>query len=156
VTKAWLNKIKSALWRVILSDKVRPFIWVYCVALWIWGIYDTFFAAPATYVLPVMGQLVYNGWVWLHIIAPSIVMCGFILEDKAKSIRLVRHGVHLQTGGLACIFFVLLAYEVSAISATAWGEGTYSIFVLAPYVLGSLLLTVQGIVKIVTAEQIKP
>ena len=156
MTKTWLDKIKRALWRVILSDQVRPFVWVYSVALLVWGIYDTFFAAPATYVLPVMGQLVYDGWVWLHIIAPSIVMCGFILEDTAKSIRLIRHGVHLSTGGLACIFFILLAYEVSAISATTWGEGTYSIFAIAPYVAGCLLLTVQGIVKIVTAEQITP
>jgi hypothetical protein len=151
-----LDKIKATLRRVILSDRVRPFVWVYSVALLTWGIYSTFFAAPVTYVLPVMGQRVYDAWVWLHIIAPSIVMCGLTIEDKAKSIRLVRHGVHLQTGGLACMFFILLAYEVSAITAAAWGQGTYSIFVIVPYVIGCLLLTVQGVVKIVTAEQIKP
>jgi hypothetical protein len=154
--KSWLDKIKTALWRVILSDKVRPFIWVYSAALLIYGIYATFFGAPATYVLRVMGHLVYDGWVWLLILAPSIVMCGLIVEDTAKSIRLVRHGVHLQTGGLACMFFILLSYEVSAISATVWGEDTFSIFAIAPYVLGCLILTVQGVVKIVTAEQIKP
>jgi hypothetical protein len=148
-------KVKAALWKVITTDQVRPFVWVYYIALWIWGVYGTFFAAPATYVLPVMGQLVYDAWVWLQIIATSIVMCGLIIEDTAKSIRLIRHGIHLQTGGHGCMFFVLLGYEVSAIRVTAWGEGTYSIFVISPYVVGCLLLTLQGIVKIVAAEQIE-
>ena len=53
------------------------------------------------------------------------------------------------------MFFVLLAYEVSAIHATTFGEGTYSIFVISPYVIGCALLTLQGLVKIFAAEQIK-
>lgn len=150
------RRVRAALWKAILTEQVRPFVWLYYIALCVWGIYGTFFAAPATYVLPVMGQLVYDAWVWLQIVATLIVMCGLTLEDTAKSIRLIRHGVHLQTGGHACMFWVLLAYEVSAINATVWGEGTYSIFVISPYVVGCLLLTLQGIVKIVTAEQIKP
>lgn len=52
------------------------------------------------------------------------------------------------------MFWVLLAYEVSAIDATVWGEGTYSIFVIFPYVIGCLLLAAQGLVKIVAPEQI--
>lgn len=149
-------KVKAALWKAITTDRVRPFVWLYYVALLAWGIYGTFFAAPATYVLPVMGQRVYDAWVWLQIVATTIVMCGLWIEDTATSIRLVRAAIHLQAGGHGCMFWVLLAYEVSAIHATAWGEGTYSIFVISPYVIGCLLLTLQGIVKIVTAEQIKP
>jgi hypothetical protein len=149
-------KVKAALWKAICTDRVRPFVWLYYLALLGWGIYGTFFAAPATYVLPVMGRQVYDAWVWLQVIAPSIVMFGLWIEDTAESVRLIRAAIHLQTGGHACMFWVLLAYEVSAITATAWGEGTYSIFAISPYVIGCLLLSVQGIVKIVAPEQIKP
>lgn len=154
--RAAARRLAAALWKAILADQLRPLVWVYYIALWIWGIYGTFFAAPPTYVLPVMGQLVYDAWVWLHIAATSIVMFGMCIEDTAKSIRLVRAAIHLQTGGHACMFWVLLAYEVSAIHETAWGTGTYSIFVIFPYVIGCVILTAQGAVKIVTAEQIKP
>lgn len=140
---------------MICTDKVRPFVWLYYLALLAWGVYGTFFAAPATYVLPVMGQQAYDAWVWLQVVATSIVMCGLWVEDTAKSVRLIRAAIHLQWGGHACMFWVLLAYEVSAMTATAWGEGTYSIFVISPYVIGCLLLTLQGVVKIVAPEQIR-
>jgi hypothetical protein len=140
--------VKAALRKVIRTDKVRPFVWVYYAALWIWGIYGTFFAAPATYVQPVMGNAIYDLWVWLQLISTSIAMCGLYIEDKGS--QEIKHiGVRLQTGGHACMFFVLLAYEVSAIDATHFGQGTYSVFAIAPYVVGCLLLTAQGVVKIV-------
>ena len=144
-------KVKAALWKVITTDQVRPYVWVYYVALFVWGIYGTFFAGPATYVLPVMGQPIYDVWVWLHIVGTSIVMSGLLMEGRARDgvdDPLCNTSIRLQTGGHACMFFVLLAYEVSAIAATQWGDGIYSIFVIAPYVGGCLLLTAQGIAKI--------
>lgn len=151
-----VHRLKTTLWRALRTDKVRPFVWLYYIALFVWGVYGTFFSAPATYVLPVMGNIVYDGWTWLHIIATSVVMCGLWIEDKARSLRLIRAAVHLQTGGHGCMFFVLLSYEASAVDATAWGEGTYSIFLVSPYVVGCLLLAAQGVVKIVAPEQINP
>lgn len=142
------NKLKAALWRAIRTDKVRPFVWLYYLSLLAWGVYGTFFAAPTTYVLPVMGRQVYDAWVWLQIVATTIVLLGLWVEDTAHSVRLIRMSIHLQTGGHACMFWVLLAYEVSAVQVTAWGEGTYSIFVIAPYVSGCLLLAAQGLTKI--------
>jgi hypothetical protein len=107
----------------------------------------------------VMGNTIYDLWVWLHVIATTVVMCGLYLEDRAKATNytelrdpLGRTSIRLQTGGHACMFFVLLAYEVSAIDATYWGQGTYSIFVISPYVVGCLLLVAQGVVKIVTGQ----
>lgn len=148
------RKIKASLWKMIRTDKVRPFVWVYYIALCIWGFYGTFFAAPATYVLPVMGNIVYDLWVWLQLVATSIVMGGLRIEDKAKTEtgKSTQAAIRLQVGGHASMFFVLLAYEVSAITATHWGEGTYSIFAIAPYVMGCLLLAAQGVVKLVTTQ----
>lgn len=153
-----IGKIKAGLWSALLTDKVLPFVWVYYAALWVWGIYGSFFAAPATYVLPVMGNLVYDLWVWLQLVATSVVLCGLYIESRGKTEKkpdgvtlrdkLSSTSIRLQTGGHACMFFVLLAYEVSAITATHFGQGIYSIFVIWPYVVGCLLLTVQGMVKI--------
>lgn len=153
-------KLKAALLRAIFTDEVRPFVWVYYIALWIWGVYGTFFAAPPTYVKPVMGDLVYDLWVWLHIIATTIVMFGLSIESRAKPViesvenaelrdDLRRAAIRLQTGGHACMFFVLLAYELSAIYSSTWGEGTYSIFVISPYVVGCLMLAMQGAAKLI-------
>lgn len=148
-----VRPIKATLGKAIRTDKVRPFVWLYYIALFCWGVYGTFFAAPYTYVLPVMGDAVYDAWVWLQVVATSIVMCGLWIEDEAKSVRLIRAAIHLQTGGHGCMFFVLLAYEISAIDATVWGEGTYSIFVIAPYVIGCILLAAQCIAKIMMMQR---
>jgi hypothetical protein len=151
---AFLAKIKQALRRAIFTDEVRPFVWVYYAALFAWGVYGTFFAAPATYVRPAMGDVVYNLWVWLHLIGTSIVMSGLYLEDRAGPSDdgprndLRRAAIRLQTGGHATMFFVLLAYELSAMYSTVWGEGIYSIFVISPYVIGCLMLAAQGIAKL--------
>lgn len=151
-----VSTIKAAFWKAIRTDQVRPFVWVYYIALWIWGVYGTFFAAPVTYVEPVMGHRSYDLWIWLNIIGTTIVMAGLHLEDRAPhNQQLHDMAVRLQTAGHACMFFVLLAYEVSAISVTEWGyagPGTYGIFVVLPYVAGCLLLTAQGVVKIVDRD----
>lgn len=148
----------KAFWSTVFTDKVRPFVWVYYAALFIWGVYGTFFSAPVTYVQPVMGHMVYNLWVWLHVLGTSVVMAGLYVEgrthtDDAHDTPLERVAIQIQTGGHACMFFVLLGYEVSAIAETAFGEGVYGIFVIAPYVAGCILLTVQGLTRIVIGRR---
>lgn len=145
-----LRDIKVGFWKTVRTKEVRPFVWLYYVSLWIWGIYGTFFAAPVTYVEPVMGHAAYDGWIWLNVIGTSMVMCGLRIEGKARNHRDRRSAFLLQTGGHGCMFFVLLAFEVAAMAATHWGQGsqTYSMFVIAPYVAGCLLLTAQGVVNV--------
>jgi hypothetical protein len=146
-------KAKAAFWKAMRTDQVRPFVWVYYVPLLIWGIYGTFFGAPPTYVEPVMGNLVYDLWAWLHIIGTVTVMSGLHLEEKAEpGTELGETAIRLQAFGHSCMFFVLLAYELSALNATAWGQDAYSIFVISPYLVGCLLLAAQGVVKIADSK----
>jgi hypothetical protein len=144
-----MGRIKAALLKVLLDDKLRPFVWLYYAPLVGWLAYGTFFAAPVTYVQPAMGATVYDMWVWGHS-AALVVMFGLWIEGKSKVDRdkLSRIGVQLQTGGHSGMFCVALAYEVSAICETSWGEGTYSIFFMAYYVAGCLLLTLRGLAQI--------
>lgn len=145
--------IWDALLKALRSDDVRPFIWVYCIPLLLWGVYGTFFAGPATYVYPVMGRTVYDGWIWLCLLGPAVVMVGLTVEDRAKGDdHLAKTGVVLQGSGLFGMFWVLFGYELSAIAATYWGQGTFSIFAIAPYVVGCLILAARCVVKMSDGE----
>lgn len=140
---------RDQFWALVDNESVRPFIWAYYLALFCWGIYGTFLAAPMTSVQPVMGQGVYDIWNWLHIGGTSIGMAGLGLEnyshyvpEKFRSETYV-FSLCMQLCGHICMGMVLTAYEYSAISDVAWDRGTYSIFVIAPYVLGCFLLALQ-------------
>lgn len=166
-----IDRVKAVILRAVYTEQVRPFVWLYYIPLWLWGLFGTLYAAPPTYVKPIMGQMVYNFWIWLCLLGTTVVMFGMRLEDKAKvnaaecepvvlgdlvvlRDKLSRTSIRLQTGGHAAMFCVLLASEVSAIASLPWNGGvTFSIFVILPYVIGCLLLTVQGVAKIVMAEK---
>jgi hypothetical protein len=151
-----ISRIKAAIWKALLTDQVRPYIWIYYVPLWIWGIYGAFFAAPPTSVLPVMGNTVYDLWIWAIVIATSIVMCSMYVEGRAGARtdilrdRLIRASIRLQISGHVCMFLVLTAFEISAIDMTSWGQGdhAFTIFALSPYVVGCSLLVAQGLARL--------
>jgi hypothetical protein len=155
-----LAVVKATLWKVIRSKEVRPFVWVYYIPLFTWGIIGTFFAGPVTYVLPVMGPAAYDAWIWLHLVGTVTVMAGMLAEDKGG--RLGRVALPLQAGGHACMFWVLLSYEVSASAVAFWRDAahsslvTYSIFVIVPYVGGCLLLTAQSIALMADEKKDSP
>jgi hypothetical protein len=123
------------------SETVKLFVWPYYLTLFAWGIYGSFFAAPPTIVLPAMGRIVYNLWVWQHMTGTSLVMIGLLWPNKYI-------GLWLQLGGNFTMFLVLLAYEVSGIYESWWGQGTYSLFAIAPYVLGCLFLAMTCVRKL--------
>lgn len=155
-------RARVAFWKTMRSPDVRPYVWVYYVFLWLWGIFGTFFAAPPTYVRPAMGPTIYDLWIWMNIIGTMTVMFGLRLEDKASQktnpdLRKLwtTTAVRISTGGHASMFFVLLSYEMSAIYADFKGfqADEYSIFVTSPYVLGCLLLTAQGLVRVILGDE---
>ena len=147
------TRFKAALAKYMGNDAglLRLLIWVYYVPLWVWGIYGTFFAGPPTFVKPVMGQWTYDAWIWLHLIATTTVMAGLRLEDNCERLggRSKPIGLAMQAGGHACMFWVLLSYEFSAVWISRWGQGTYSVFVIAPYVVGCFTLTIETVAKAV-------
>lgn len=154
-------RARASFWKTMRSTQVRPFIWVYYIALLAWGIYGTFFGAPPTYVRATMGAALYDVWVWLHIGGTLTVMTGLYLEDVAAKRSpdvkklLTTIAVRMTTNGHASMFFVLLAYEMSAIYADYQHLpiNEYSIFITSPYVMGCLLLTAQGIVRMVLGDE---
>lgn len=146
---------------LLFSDKVRPFVWIYYVALFVWGLIGVTFTVPITYVLPVMGDSMYHAWIWLHLIGTSMVMSAMRIEDKvrlrpesSKRNRLWRIAIQIQTAGHACMFFVLSAYELSAVYLLQNGVATYGIVLVLPYVCGCFLLVIQGLAKSITGRML--
>lgn len=146
-----VERAVTRFWELIDSETVRLFVWPFYFGLLCWGIYGTFFAAPIQFVYPVMGETLYNVWVWIHIPGTLAVLVGLILRHGGTPLAqmttpmLFRDymGLWMQLGGHVCMFFALLTYELSAIRGAYWGFAAFSIFALAPYVLGCLFLAIQ-------------
>lgn len=141
---------------------MRLFVWPFYLGLLCWGIYGTFFSAPIPIVYPVMGNLLYSAWVWINIPGTLSVMIGLAMRHGGKPIAqmtapmLFRDymGLWLQLGGHMCMFFALLAYELAAVRGAYWGYAAFSIFALAPYVLGCFFLALQTARKLWRGESL--
>lgn len=159
-----VNAARRALWmkfrQALKKDTVRLYVWPYYIATLAWGIYGTFFAAPNTVVGPVMGQTVYNAWVWTCIWAPSFVMLGMVLPklagccmSRSKARWL---GECMQLGGNLGVGFVLAALEYTLIVGITWGTGSPLMFFTVPYVLGCIFLALRNALELVDAEWERP
>lgn len=160
-------RIKEAVLKALLSDKVRPFIWLYYFPLWCWGVFATFFAGTPSFVLPIYGQLAYDAWAWAHVVATAVVMCGLRMEELNSNLdhsrppsrrdKISYVGVGWQAGGHASMFGVLLSYELASWTAFLHGANPdpYTMFVIFPYVLGCLLLSLQAGIKLFATEKLK-
>lgn len=161
------SRIKTAIWKLLLNKEVRPFIWLYYLPLWAWGVFGTFFEGPATYVLPIMGQAAYQLWVWTCFIGTTVVMIGLRLEEGNRGQNHAREtswrdylaymGLGQQCGGHACMFGVLLSFEICAIVAFRRGTDMdpFTLFAISPYVVGCLLLTLQTLAQLTATEILK-
>lgn len=158
-----LRRAAHRFWEMLDSETVRLFVWPFYTGLLAWGIYATFWSAPVQIVETVMGHTVYNAWVWLTIAGTLSVMTGLVLRHGGAPIGKITNpqaerdyiALWLQTGGHACMFCVLLAFEVAGVNGSYWGQATFSLFAIAPYVLGVLFLGMQTARKLWRIEQLQ-
>ena len=130
---------------MLKSNSVRLYVWPYYIAITLWGIYGTFYAAPNATVAPVMGPTIYNAWIWLCIAAPLATMIGMLAPGHGKQRYL---GEGMQLGGNIGVGFVLTAFEYSALAGTPWGRGSFIVFVIPPYILGCTFLALRNALEI--------
>jgi hypothetical protein len=150
----------SRFWYLLDSESVRLFVWPYYFFLLLWGIYASIWAQPISIVEPALGHWFYNFWVWMQIPGTLSVMIGLVLRHGGKSVfemtspALFRDylGLWMQFGGHSCMGFILAAYEIAAIRTAYWGQAVFSIFAIAPFVLGCAFLALQTARKLVVAE----
>lgn len=152
----------ARFWVLLDSETVRLFVWPFYLALQAWAIYGIFFAAPIEFVQAVMGAFAYDLWLWMCLAGTSSVLTGLALRRGGTPVAqmswpmLYRDylGLWMQLGGHLCMFLVLAVYEVSAIRGAHWGQAAFSIFALAPYVLGCLFLALQTARKLWHGERL--
>lgn len=145
------------------GDSVRPFIWLYYIPLFFWGIYGTFLAEPLPIMEPVVGAGFYRVWTFLPIVATSTALAGLTLRHGGSSLAsmstplLFRDwiGLWMQVGGHACMSLVFWSWEVGAISAAYWGQPVISVFALLPYAFGTAILALQCMRKLWRGEQLE-
>lgn len=150
----------DGFWSLLDSENVRLFVWPYYMSLLMWGLYAAFWAQGISIVEPEMGHTAYVAWVWAHILGTLSVMIGLLLREGGKTLAemttlmLFRDwmGLWLQLGGHVCMGLVLIAYEFSGIRGAYFGQGVYSLFLVPPYIIGCVFLTMQTGRKLWRAE----
>lgn len=125
-----------AFWRLLDSESVIPFVWIYYIALLGWGVFATVTSQSDSFVAHGMGVF-YWPWVVVQIPATLSVMAGLVWPRCSPSLVQMtdRPDLWLQCAGHSCMFFVLLGYEV-----VEWPQKDFSLFAIAPYVLGCFFL----------------
>jgi hypothetical protein len=145
-----LRQAATSFFEQLDSESVRLFVWPYYIALLAWAIYATLAAQPITSVE--------IAEVWMTIPGTLFVMIGLVLHHGGKPIHEMSGpqlfkdylGLWMQVGGHVCMFFVLLAFDITAIGI--WSQATFvghaTVFILGPYVLGCVYLALQTIRKL--------
>lgn len=161
VTTYTRRRVRDRLRALLASDSVRNFIWLYYACFIAWGVYGSFFAYPIDLIVKPMGQLVYNVWVWMPLIAAPVALIGLALRhggspaDEIKGALLRRDflGLWMQTGGHACMAVVLAVYIGTAFYYAEPGQPIISAILLVAYLVGVSFLAAQCVYKVYLGRQ---
>lgn len=152
-------------WQLVDEDSVRPFIWLYYIPWLLWSMLTVAGLMPSVGALEdAMGGAVYQAWLLLTIPGTLFPMIGLALRHGGSSVAQIstpllfadRLGLAMQTGGHACMCFLLTLFEYSAWSAAlvllpnqpgVAGLIMFCATILMAYVLGTVLLTLQCLRK---------
>lgn len=141
---------------LLKSDSVRNLIWVYYFWFIVGSIHLAFFAYPIQLIVGPMGQVVYNAWAWMPLIAAPTALGGLALRHNGSPAdeihgRLLRQdflGLWMQVGGHACMSIVLAVFIGTALYGAEPGQPTPSAYWLCAYLSGVSFLTAQCLYKI--------
>lgn len=156
-----VRKFWTQFWALIDSDSVRNFIYFYYLPFLLWGWYGSFIAFPIALIVDVMGQFAYNLWVWTPIPATICCLVGLWLRHGGSAMEDIDHallrrdylGLWMQFGGHACMFFVLLVFEITGSIGAYWGQPVISLFLISSYTLGVCVLALQCLRKLWRGRQ---
>jgi hypothetical protein len=150
------HRIRDRVRSVLASDSVRNFIWIFYIGFLAWGLWGTFWAYPIDLIVKPMGQLVYNAWVWMPLLAMPTALGGLVLrhggspadEINGNLLRRDFLGLWMQVGGHVCMVVTLSVYIAAAIYGSEHRQPLISVFVFVPYLLSVVILAAQCVYKI--------
>jgi hypothetical protein len=150
------RRVRDAVRFLLRSDSVRNFIWLYYFWFIAGSVDLTFYSYPIKLIADPMGQLVYNAWAWMPLVAAPFALIGLVLRhggSPAEAIhgRLLRQdftGLWMQVGGHAAMSLVLAVFIVTAWIGRAPHQPIPSAYWLMAYWMGVTFLCVQCFYKV--------
>lgn len=144
------------------SDSVLPYVWVYYIWLFLFGVYAVAWSEPVQGLDDNLGPAGYMWWAWMNIIGTASVMIGLTLRHGGTPVVQMSGrqlfsdwlGLWMQWGGHAAMFLVLLVAEIAGVSEISWGDDAFVLFLLAPYMQGCLILWLTTSLKLAKAAQL--
>lgn len=148
--------IRNWFKEILRSDSVRSFVWLYYFWFIVASIHLSFFSYPVSLIIEPMGQMVYDAWAWMPLLAAPVALGGLALRhggSPADEIRgqLLRRdflGLWMQVGGHACMTVVLAVFIGTGWYGAEPGQPTPSVYWLCAYLMGVAFLTAQCAYKI--------
>lgn len=150
------RRVRDILRALLASDSVRNFIWLYYFWFIAASVDLTFYSYPIKLIVDQMGQLIYNAWAWMPLIAAPVALTGLILRhggSPAETIqgRLLRQdflGLWMQVGGHSCMSVVLAVFIGTGWYGRAPHQPVPSVYWLSAYLMGVSFLAAQCLYKI--------
>lgn len=148
--------------RWLQSDSVIPFVWVYYLWLFAFGVTAVLVLEPGGAVDRQLGRGWYTAWSWTCILGTAAVILGLVLRHGGTAVedmttRQKRSdwlGLWMQWSGHAGMFFALLAFETAGLSDSKQLSEPFVLFAIAPYVQGCLILWLTTSMKLLKARRL--
>lgn len=156
-----LRRAWSRIEEWLNSDSVIPYVWVYYIWLFVFGIFAVSHHAAGA-VHRQLGLTTYTMWIWTCVFGTASVMIGLMLRHGSTPLEDMTGrqlfndwlGLWMQWGGHAGMFMVLLAFELSGLSDSQTLQDPFVLFAIAPYVQGCAILWVTTSMKLAKAAQL--
>lgn len=161
-----IRRIWAKFWKLVDSNSVRHYIWVYYIPLFAFGVYATIWL-PVNMVEPMLGHFWANAWAWVQIPATLCAMGGLLLRhgdvDTADMTPLRSRadwlGLCMQAGGHFCMCSVIAGGQVIMWSQfnnpSIWIWVAFAAFFGTSYVVGTALLSLQCVRKVLKGLELQ-
>lgn len=166
------HKALTRFWELVENDSVRPFVSLYYAPWLTWAVFATFWFPPVTIIETAMGHQVYVLWVWTTIPGTLAPMIGLAIRHGGSSVEEMTRpllfqdwmGLVMQATGHAVMCVLLVLFEISAVTGALDSietRGVYAgmtilvAFLLASYMIGTALLSMQCLRKMWKGEQLR-
>lgn len=155
------RRFRAAFLRWLGNDSVRNLIWLYYFWFIAGSVHLAFFAYPIRLIIDPMGQMVYDAWAWMPLLAAPVALGGLALRhggSTAADIRgpLLRQdflGLWMQIGGHSCMTIVLAVFIGTGWYGRDPGQPVPSVFWLCAYLMGVAFLAAQCLYKVILGRR---
>lgn len=150
-----LLPVSARFWSLLDSESMRLYQALKYTAIFITGVYMSFYSAPAT-THDALGGIGTPIWIAMTMLCPALTLLGvhWARLGQRRQIKGANEytGYWVQFAGDAGVAGLLLAYVVAVIQES-WSKGVFAAPLVLAIAVGSALLATRDIRKVVQAEK---